>query len=143
MIYNSRIRLFTNVELPSWQTTINLTTFSRLYSGNWFNYHIYKVLKRDDNEGILHIHSFSPLEHLYNNTNDKFYCYYKYQRCFHYEKYYPLYMYTLLHNSYISNKPIRGELIKIPSNITEEDRLVIYKEPTQFDNTCFPNFNNI
>ena len=143
ILKTSTFRLFVNVELPSWQTGVHLTTCSRLYSGNWFNYHIYKVLKRDENESILHIHSFSPLEHLYNNTNEKFYCYYKYMRCCSHENYYPLYMHTFLHNSHTMKEPVKGELIKVPSNITAEDRLIIYKDAGQFDNVMYPNLNNL
>lgn len=132
MIRSDKMRLFVNIELPSWQTAVHLTTCSRLYSGKWWDYHIYNV-KGFDNDGKLHLVSFSSIESLkklaFNSTDfDKYYCYYGYRR-------WPIYEggnYTLtrvkLHGpiDYDDVSP----LIKVPSIIEHGDRLVIY-DPSQ------------
>jgi hypothetical protein len=129
-MYTDKIRLFVNVELPSWQTVVHLTTCSRLYSGKWGNYHIYKVKHFDDN-GFLHLVSYSPIEHLQkmghnnNGINDKYYCYYAYKRCIIYEQH----QYTLtkvkIHGPDISDD-IYSPFIKVPNIISFGDRIVIY-----------------
>jgi hypothetical protein len=126
MIYNmnirNKLRLFVNTELPSWETAVHLTTLSRLYSGHWFNYNIYKVYGFDDN-GVLHLHSFSSIEHLENNINP-FYCYYGYNRAINYEKStHKLLTYVQIDTP---NKVLSNRLINVPSIIKKDDRIIIY-----------------
>ncbi len=130
MIRSDKLRLFVNIELPSWQTAIHLTTCSRLYSGKWWDYHIYNV-KGFDDDGMLHLVSFSSMENLkkiaFNSKEfNKYYCYYGYKRWPPYEDRGYTITRVKLHGV---NEDI-GPLIRVPSIIKHSDRLVIYN-PSQ------------
>jgi hypothetical protein len=129
---SNKIRLFVNTELPSWSTAVHLTTCARLYSGKWWNYHIYKV-KGFDNNGVLNMVSFSPMIHLhkiaYNNICDKYYCYHGYNRCPQYEDVPYTYTRVKLHGpkeNKLNTFDAISPYIKVPSIITYNDRIVIY-----------------
>jgi hypothetical protein len=140
MLYTNKIRLFINVELPSWQTIVHLTTCSRLHSGKWWDYHIYKV-KHFDNDGILHLVSYSSIENLkkmgYNNNGiyDKYYCYYGYNRCEIYENQNYLLTKVKIHGSLNPENNIDySPFIKVPNIITNGDRIIIYN-PNNYKET--------
>ncbi len=138
---SNKIRLFVNTELPSWSTAVHLTTCARLYSGKWWNYHIYKV-KGFDN-GVLNMVSFSPMVHLHK-IDDKYYCYYGYNRCPQYENVPYTYTHVKLHGPKENKLNTISPYIKVPNNITYDDRIVIYDPDINYgipyiNHTLIPN----
>ncbi len=115
------IRLFVNANTISWETTIHLTTLSRLYAGPVLDYNIYRVMNVNNTDNSLDIHTFSPIDFL-QRRND-YTCYYKYlkyndvdTRC--------KWMYATLRNTYL---PQHGKqfIVYVPRIIEKDDRLVI------------------